>query len=129
MPFAFIRVGDGNGFNPEKLLCQKLNEKYPNAEIVHLTVDNHWIRAIIRYNDDSETPDEEPIKIPESWQERLIQENNDLQFRINSLRDFLTSNRVIGLMTEEIDDLLEQLNLMVRLQKILQKRIDRFRSD
>lgn len=126
MPFAFIRVEDENGFEPETILCKKLNEKYPNAEIVHLFLDARYARAIVKYDDDSEMLDKKPIY--ENWQKRLISENNDLQFRINSLRDFLTSNRnrVINLATEDVDDLLEQLNLMIRLQKVLQRRINKF---
>ncbi len=57
------------------------------------------------------------------WQERLIQEKVDLIEKILKLEDFLDSERVPSVATNQRDLLEQQLNVMQKYRDILELRI------
>ncbi len=60
------------------------------------------------------------------WQQRVIDEHAELQERVTKLGAFLHSDRIIGMMAEDVGLLVRQYEAMCRYREALSGRILRF---
>lgn len=90
--------------------------------------DDQWLVASQYFKDNfTEFGKQESSTIPD-YQQRVIQERNDLKIKISKLSDFVNrdEDELVGINPSDIDDLKEQLHIMRKYYDILNKRIGKF---